>query len=216
MLYIPTCSISSTSPLPWYLHDVPTKYHGIYVWFNTDNSSMDLCELVQSIPMDTPKSGDRTKTHSFWWPNNVISRYPSFWDKPIHDMYTIHTYIYIYMLYVSTCSYSCSGFVFLMGYVSRWYAGACMLFLLDSREWNIPSFLVGQTSLFIGNILVRTSYVPVSISWSPCFGVVYPCLSILVTLYILYYCHKNKNSVPCFDISEQVQMKNNGHESYVT
>ena len=193
MLYIPTCSIRSTSPILWYLHDVPTKYHGIYVWFNTENSSMDLCELVQWIPMDTPKSGDRTKTHSFWWPNNVISRYPSFWDKPI--WYVYNTYIHIY-IYVSTSSYSLLRFRLSMGYVARWYAGACMLFLLlDSREWNIPSFLVGQTSLFIGNLLVRTSYVPVSISWSPCFGVVYPCLSILVTLYILYYCHKNKKQL---------------------
>ena len=97
MLYIPTCSIRSTSPILWYLHDVPTKYHGIYVWFNTENSSMDLCELVQWIPMDTPKSGDRTKTHSFWWPNNVISRYPSFWDKPIWYVYNTYIHIYIYI-----------------------------------------------------------------------------------------------------------------------
>ena len=204
------------------------QYHGIYMMFLL-NTMVFMFGSTQTILQWISVSWFNRYP---WIPQNLVTeRKPivsggqTMWYPDIPHFETnpymiciqyIHIDIYIYMLYVSTCSYSCSGFVFLMGYVSRWYAGACMLFLLDSREWNIPSFLVGQTSLFIGNILVRTSYVPVSISWSPFFGVVYPCLSILVTLYILYYCHKNKNNGPCFDISEQVQMKNNGHESYVT
>lgn len=147
MLYIPTCSISSTSPIPWYLHDVPTKYHGIYVWFNTDNSSMDLCELVQSIPMDTPKSGDRTKTHSFWWPNNVISRYPSFWDKPIHDMYTIHTYIYICYTYLHVAIVAPVSFFWWAMYPGDMQEPACCSYLILVSETSPASLLARRPCL---------------------------------------------------------------------